>query len=930
MKLSLQSCLAIFMLGCNVAGGYRAAAQTANISVADEKWKAGGAFEGYKPNQEVLEKRNKWAKHFRNPNGSFTVQTGNIYHYKDDKGSWQDIDLNLKLAFKAGVSFINETNEYKVAFPSEIGGRGITMKANAIDFTWWANPEIRLKANGQADKVLRASVAGIQQVGNVLDYKVYNDIVEQFVVLQNGIENNTIIDRLNPAMQALPGDGQIEFKQFIPLKAGWKVDKRGTVMTSSFTTSDFHIDVPGTEMGVFFSPIIAFDNTLTQQQALYNQYAPEEKLTAAERLSRKEHLLQCDYRVDFVAGGINVSYLVPAAWLKAGNRTYPVTIDPVVTFTPAPIYSGGYFYTPMSHWYGFQRHADLYLNSELGISNVNITDVEYQRMSTSGTNAVKPAKVFMRTTTATTLTGTDAWNSTTYIGGLTPLYNASADFHGTTIGWKMMTLSTPFLYSGNNLLVMVYDEYGGSGSAKYLNMSNAFATSRQAYKRQDATDPGDASTTAVESKLTEIRLTYVPAGPTIPNCLASPISPSNGAIGVCNGTTMLRWNKPAWATGFDVYFNTGTTATTQVATNIADTFFAVTTAIGSHAWRIVPRNSLGIASGCNTFTFVTVPGITPATTIAVTPNDTICSRSMATFTATSVYGGSAPVYQWKRNNVNVGTNSPTYSTGTLVNKDTIQVVMTSNNSGCVSEPVAPSNKIIMTVLPAPATTITASGPVKFCYGGSVTLTAPAGATAYQWYNMGGSIAGANTASYVATFGDSYTVAVHTPASACPAVADSIKITVHQLPYPALITNGTTLSTQSHWVTYQWYNRTTPIPGATTNSYTYTGDGDYSVKVTDTLTCEGQSFILPIRSTGVNPTATATYSIYPNPASGLVMINTPKTVNIMLRSVDGKVVMVKNDVTSFDVSSLANGVYTLYINSRNNELLKVEKLVKRSE
>jgi len=68
--------------------------------------------------------------------------------------------------------------------------------------------------------------------------------------------------------------------------------------------------------------------------------------------------------------------------------------------------------------------------------------------------------------------------------------------------------------------------------------------------------------------------------------------------------------------------------------------------------------------------------VTPSITIATTSTD-VCSTP-ATFTATITNGGSSPVFQWKKNGVNVGTNSSIYTDNGLVDKDVISCVLTSN------------------------------------------------------------------------------------------------------------------------------------------------------------------------------------------------------------------------------------------------------------
>ena len=77
--------------------------------------------------------------------------------------------------------------------------------------------------------------------------------------------------------------------------------------------------------------------------------------------------------------------------------------------------------------------------------------------------------------------------------------------------------------------------------------------------------------------------------------------------------------------------------------------------------------------------------------IAVSPGTSVCTGSKATFTATATNGGTAPVYQWKKNGINVGTNSKTYIVDTaLKTGDSIYCVLTSN-AACATSPTAKSN-----------------------------------------------------------------------------------------------------------------------------------------------------------------------------------------------------------------------------------------------
>jgi hypothetical protein len=129
------------------------------------------------------------------------------------------------------------------------------------------------------------------------------------------------------------------------------------------------------------------------------------------------------------------------------------------------------------------------------------------------------------------------------------------------------------------------------------------------------------------------------------------------------------------------------------------------------------------------------PLITPSVSITVSQNN-ICAGTSVTFTATPVNGGAAPVYQWKVNGVNVGTNAPTYSTATLNNGDVVQVEMTSS-AICAYPSTVMSNTISLSVIPLVTPTITVSATqTNICVGDTVLFSASVtnggSAPVFQW------------------------------------------------------------------------------------------------------------------------------------------------------------------------------------------------------
>ena len=82
--------------------------------------------------------------------------------------------------------------------------------------------------------------------------------------------------------------------------------------------------------------------------------------------------------------------------------------------------------------------------------------------------------------------------------------------------------------------------------------------------------------------------------------------------------------------------------------------------------------------------------------ITANPSGPICSSTNVTFTATPTNPGTTPIYQWKKNGTNVGTNITTYSNNSLISGDQITCRLTSSVSCATGNP-ATSNIITMTV-----------------------------------------------------------------------------------------------------------------------------------------------------------------------------------------------------------------------------------------
>jgi len=159
---------------------------------------------------------------------------------------------------------------------------------------------------------------------------------------------------------------------------------------------------------------------------------------------------------------------------------------------------------------------------------------------------------------------------------------------------------------------------------------------------------------------------------------------------------------------------------------------------GVVTYSITPK--VGSCSGSKVDFIVTVnPGDSAKISISASANN-ICSGTLVTFTATPTNPGASPVYQWKVNGVNAGSDSPVFSC-TPGNGDQVQCILTSSLTVCISNNPASSNIIPMVVNPLlPVSVSVSATATQVCAGTSVTFTAVpvngGAAPFYQWFVNG--------------------------------------------------------------------------------------------------------------------------------------------------------------------------------------------------
>jgi PKD repeat protein len=200
-------------------------------------------------------------------------------------------------------------------------------------------------------------------------------------------------------------------------------------------------------------------------------------------------------------------------------------------------------------------------------------------------------------------------------------------------------------------------------------------------------------------------------------------------------------------------------------------------------------------------------------------------------------------YKWKIGGTDITGADSNRFVAKLTGNYTSEIINSNGNCKTVS------SEVNVTALNAPAApVITSSGNLTFCHGDSVVLsvTNTAGYS-YQW-RLNGGAAGTNSNQYIAKSTGTYTLVVSNSTGCSVSSTNSITFTVNPVPVVgALALEGKKkfCSGESAILsipattgyTYSWKNSDSYIGGASSNSYTATSSGTYSLEVSNPSGCK---------------------------------------------------------------------------------------------
>jgi hypothetical protein len=339
-----------------------------------------------------------------------------------------------------------------------------------------------------------------------------------------------------------------------------------------------------------------------------------------------------------------------------------------------------------------------------------------------------------------------------------------------------------------------------------------------------------------------------------------------------------------------------------------------------------------------------------AANVSVTSSDadnTICTGSSVTFTAVPTNGGTAPSYQWYINGNPVGTNSTTFTTSGLTTGQIVTCIMTSNMPGVTSNP-ATSNGVTTTVTAPVTPTVSIIGSTTICAGTLASFVASAGNTgatpSYQWTVNGSNVGTSSTSySYIPTSGDIIGVTLtssNTCVTSSTAVANPLTMVVNPSPAAATISQNANVLTSNSSTGNQWYLNGNLIAGATSQNYTATQNGTYTVVVTSggcSSAASAGSIINGIAAiVELDPYV---FSIFPNPSQGDFSVsfkaNLDETYKLKVFNEAGQLVYedaIDNQngqiVKAVQLGKVASGIYNVTLS--NGQIESSKKIIVKKD
>lgn len=281
--------------------------------------------------KEVIEKRDLFAKHFINDDGTYTaaVASGPIHYEK--AGVFSNIDNTIQSVSSTIYSYANTENLMESYFGAT-SNNGVKNKTKDGEVLEFLNTSSYWEVGGLKINVQESNNVPVTTIENRAYYKnLYGAIHAEFVVLNGKRKLNYLIQNADALTNAPSNADYLVFTEKIVLPANW------TYLN--------------TENGLTISN--------DKQERIYHYSNPYSFDAKGKKLRSNNTIMT----VEAEGNTLNISTKVKATWLLNTDRVFPITVDPTVTVYPdesdyntGSVYSSDYYKEPADIAFG--RYED--------------------------------------------------------------------------------------------------------------------------------------------------------------------------------------------------------------------------------------------------------------------------------------------------------------------------------------------------------------------------------------------------------------------------------------------------------------------------------------------------------------------------------------------------------------------------------------------
>ncbi len=378
--------------------------------------------------------------------------------------------------------------------------------------------------------------------------------------------------------------------------------------------------------------------------------------------------------------------------------------------------------------------------------------------------------------------------------GLTTTY--SVPNYTEVLGWNTHSFTTPFVWTGGNLVIEVCFNNTSFTNNAAVQQSNTTYISTRHYRADAAGVCINTNLSGTFMQRPNMRFDIAPSAP--PLCAAN-TTPAASATNVCPINTTFSWQPDTtggFAAGYYFFLGTNGGGVTQ-PTNVNNgtllqgpaTIYALPSQLQNNTtyyWQIIPYNSLGGPTSCAISSFTTGTGLTVGNVNASAM--VVCQNTSTILSSTGHTGN----LQWQQLSptagwINIGGINANPLTVFPSQQTSYQAVF--SNGSCSN---VPSQMLVINVVPPPIAGTAAVSNNSICAGDSITLILNGAVGMIQWQKStnGGSSwtnetgTGANTFYYSLTPSGNAMYRAQVGNGNCPAVfSNTLTVTVSTVVSP---------------------------------------------------------------------------------------------------------------------------------------------------